>query len=201
MDAAVFIDRDGVIIKNRPNYVRSWQQVAVYPQAVKALARLSSSPYKVIIVTNQAGVGRGFFPLSLVEEINARLVQIIETAGGRVDGVFVCPHSPQEGCECRKPKPGLLLQAASCLHLALHRSFMIGDALSDILAGRLAGVRDALMVRTGRGRQQLKEWAPARLAPFPVYRNLSEAVQAVLVSDAVGSPDPLISTEDPAAGW
>jgi len=189
MDAAVFIDRDGVIIKNRPNYVRSWQQVSIYPQAIKALARLGSSPYKVVIITNQAGVGRGYFPLSVVEDVNARLVQLIETSGGRIDGVFVCPHAPHDGCECRKPKPGLLLQAAACLNLDLHRSFMIGDALSDILAGRQAGVRDALMVRTGRGRQQLKEWEPAALAPFPVYRNLSDAVQALLGSDPNHLPD------------
>jgi D-glycero-D-manno-heptose 1,7-bisphosphate phosphatase len=97
MDAGVLIDRDGVIIKNRPNYIRSWQQVAIYPQAIRALVRLSASPYRVVIVTNQSGVGRGLVSLPVVEEINTRLVQAIETAGGRIDGVFTCPHAPQDG--------------------------------------------------------------------------------------------------------
>ena len=154
MIPAIFLDRDGVIIENRPNYVRSWDDVFIYPQVLDALARASRSNYKIIIVTNQSVVGRGFISLEEAEMINRRLVNVIEEAGGRVDGVFMCPHHPDEWCACRKPKPGLLLKAAKSLSLDLSTSILIGDALSDLEAGKAAGISKLVLVRTGRGATQ-----------------------------------------------
>ena len=112
MFPAIFLDRDGVIIENVPAYVRSWADVSIFPQAVQALVRLNHSPYKIVIVTNQAGIGKGLFSQAEAESINQRLIGEIERAGGRIDGVFMCPHTPNDGCDCRKPKPGLFMQAA-----------------------------------------------------------------------------------------
>jgi D-glycero-D-manno-heptose 1,7-bisphosphate phosphatase len=180
MFPAIILDRDGVIIENRDNYVRSWDDVDVYPQALRALAIASHSSYKIIIVTNQAGVGKGLISLQAATEINQRLVQIIEKTGGRVDGLYMCPHTPQDQCECRKPRPGMILQAERELSLDLSRSWMIGDALSDLLAGRMAGVGHLALVRTGRGAQQAQLPESDNLRPFRLYADLNDAFHHLL---------------------
>lgn len=182
MFPAIFMDRDGVIIENRENYVRNWADVEVYPQAFHALMSASHSAYKIVIITNQAGVGKGIIPLETATEINQRLVEAIEKAGGRVDGLYMCPHTPQDQCECRKPRPGMILQAARDLSLDLSRSWMIGDALSDLQAGKAAGVEHIAMVRTGRGTQQAQLPESANLGPFHLYTDLTEVIQHLLNS-------------------
>lgn len=180
MQPAIFLDRDGVIIANRADYVRSWADVEIYPQALAALARLRGSGYKLIIVTNQSPIGRGILSRAQVDEINARLLGEIEAAGGAVAGVYVCPHHPEAGCDCRKPRPGLLLQAAREHQIDLGSSLLVGDALSDLQAGLAAGVGRVALVRTGRG--ALQETAPeaAQMAPFPVYDTLYQALSALV---------------------
>lgn len=176
---AIFLDRDGVIIENRDEYCRAWEQVVILPGALQALARARIAPYAVVIITNQSAVGRGLVDRATADDINARLVAAIRAAGGRVDGVFLCPHAPEAGCNCRKPKPGLLLQAARELSLDLPRSVLIGDSLSDIEAARAAGVGQAMLVRTGRGIEQLALARAASVGDFPVYADLSEALDVV----------------------
>ena len=176
MHPAIFLDRDGVIIENRSDYVRSWADVEIFPQALTALAALRGNAYKMIIVTNQSPIGRGIVSRAQVDEINRRLIVEIEAAGGAVDGVYVCPHHPDEGCDCRKPQPGLLLQAAQEHDIDLERSLMIGDALSDLQAGLAAGLGQVALVRTGRGARQEKDLQAARMPRFPVYDTLSQAL-------------------------
>ncbi len=180
MFPAIILDRDGVIIENRDNYVCSWADVEVYPQALSALANASSSAYKIVIITNQAGVGKGIISLQTATEINRRLVQSIERAGGQVDGLYMCPHTPLDQCECRKPRPGMILQAERELSLDLSRSWIIGDALSDLQAGRAAGVGHIALVRTGRGVQQAQLPESAILGPFRLYADLNDALQHLL---------------------
>jgi len=176
MFPAIFLDRDGVIIENRPSYVRSWREVFIYPHSIDALVKIVSSPFKIVIVTNQSAVGRGIIPLEVAWDINQRLVKVIETAGGRVDGVYMCPHAPDEDCDCRKPKPGLLFQAAKALSIDLKRSIMIGDAISDILAGQAAGIRQTALVLTGQGADQLQLPPPIGMEPYYVFDTLAEAL-------------------------
>jgi D-glycero-D-manno-heptose 1,7-bisphosphate phosphatase len=176
MHPAIFLDRDGVIIENRPAYVRSWSDVFIFPQALAALARISSSRYRLILITNQSAVGRGILPLREAAEINDRLVKEIEAAGGRMDGVFMCPHAPEDNCDCRKPRPGLFLQAARTLSLDLARSVMIGDALTDLAAAQSAGIHHTILVRTGRGAEQERLPEARELHPFRVYDTLSGAL-------------------------
>lgn len=183
MEPAIFLDRDGVIIENRPTYVRTWSDVSIYPQALQALVRVKTSPYKIVIITNQSAVGRGLMSLEAATLINQRLVTAIEKAGGRIDGVFMCPHAPEDECACRKPKPGLLLQAAQALELDLSHSIMIGDALSDLQAAQAAGVTLTVLVRTGRGREQERLPLPHGLKPFLTYNTLAEALADLLGFD------------------
>jgi D-glycero-D-manno-heptose 1,7-bisphosphate phosphatase len=154
MFPAIFLDRDGVIIENRPAYVQTWEDVSIFPQALQALARASRTHYRIVIVTNQSGIGRGIISPTVAEDINRRLVEQISQAGGRVDRIYVCPHAPFDECDCRKPRPGLILQAAADLSLDLRQSVLIGDALSDLQAGLAAGIQHLILVRTGRGASQ-----------------------------------------------
>lgn len=178
---AIFLDRDGVIIENRAGYVRSWQDVKFYPQALEALATIGDSSYKIIIVTNQSAVGRGLISPDTAASINARLVNEIERAGGRIDGVFMCPHTPEENCTCHKPEPGLLLQAAEALAIDLSRSVMIGDALTDLEAGLAAGISKVALLRTGRGAEQARLPAAGRIQPLRVFDTLAEALTALVL--------------------
>jgi D-glycero-D-manno-heptose 1,7-bisphosphate phosphatase len=177
MQPAIFLDRDGVIIENCPNYVRSWSDVHVYDNTLPALAKISAAPYKIVIVTNQSAVGRGIMPLRTAWEINQRLVDVIVKAGGRIDGVFMCPHAPEDQCKCRKPKPGLLHDAAKALSIDLSRSIIIGDAISDLQAGLEAGVMTSILVKTGRGKEQLITAPSTQLGHFLVYETLADALQ------------------------
>ena len=115
----------------------------------------------------------------VAQEINNRLVNTIKENGGWVDGVYMCHHKPEDQCNCRKPQPGLLLQAAQELSLDLRSSWMVGDAWTDLLAGQSAGVHGTIMVRTGRGSTQLLKAQPEEIKPFLVSDNLFDAFNAI----------------------
>jgi D-glycero-D-manno-heptose 1,7-bisphosphate phosphatase len=177
MQPALFLDRDGVIIANRQNYVRSWSDVSIYPQAIDGLAKISSSNFKVILITNQSVVGRGFISQGAAVGINERLVLEIQNSGGRIDDVYMCPHAPQDICICRKPEPGLILEAASKHAIELPKSILIGDALSDIIAGQRAGIQENILVRTGRGSLQSSLPLASQIPDFRIFETLYEALE------------------------
>jgi D-glycero-D-manno-heptose 1,7-bisphosphate phosphatase len=178
--AAVFLDRDGVLIDNVDTYVRTWNDVHFLPGVFEAMQRLQSSPYVTVLVTNQSAVGRGIITAAQALEINARIVEEIETHGGRVDGAYLCLHSPANACDCRKPAPGLLLQAQAELELDLGTSFLIGDALTDLQAADAAGVR-GILVRTGRGAAQEQLLDPPSRARCSIVPDLTAAVDQILL--------------------
>jgi D-glycero-D-manno-heptose 1,7-bisphosphate phosphatase len=179
MQRAVFLDRDGVLIENRADYVREWSHVTLLPGTVDALHGLHEAGLKIIVVTNQSAVGRGLISFETAQEINNRLVRTILENGGWIDAVYMCPHQPQEGCTCRKPQPGLLLQAAREFALDLESSWIVGDAWSDLLAGQSAGLLGTIMVRTGRGTTQLLEAQPKEIGSFIVSNDLFGAYKAI----------------------
>lgn len=180
MEPAIFLDRDGVLIENRSNYIRSWEDVLIFHQALSALAHIHHAPYKIVMATNQSAIGRGLISLETAWDINRRLVRVIEQAGGRIDGVYMCPHAPQDSCACRKPKPGLLLQAAQELSLDLSQSLVIGDTLSDLQAGQAAGVHQTVLVRTGLGAMQAALPQTSILNPYLIYENVSDALSDLI---------------------
>ena len=186
MFPAIFIDRDGVVIENRAEYVLDWSQVSIFPEAIRALTNVAPEKYKIIIVTNQSAVGRGIISMETAVDINDRLIRLIQNMGSRIDGVYLCPHAPEDECNCRKPKPGLLLQAAGELSLDLKRSWMIGDAWSDIQAGQAAGVHMTVMVKTGRGADQLSLPQPKGVTEFLICDTLLQAIETILAHDRLG---------------
>jgi D-glycero-D-manno-heptose 1,7-bisphosphate phosphatase len=176
MKPALFLDRDGVIIENRPDYVCAWSDVSIYSQAISSLKRINTSQYKIFIITNQSVVGRGIISQSTAEDINWQLVNEIETAGGRIDGVYMCPHAPEDKCPCRKPQPGMITKAAAENSVDLGKSILIGDALSDIIAGQSAGVGINALVKTGRGASQIELPQASQIPTFNIYDSLAEAI-------------------------
>jgi len=185
MFPAIFLDRDGVLIENRSDYVREWSDVEFFVEAIQALTAVSN--YKIVVVTNQSAVGRGLIPLDTATQLNHRIVDHVRERGGRIDGVYMCPHAPAEGCTCRKPNPGMLLKAAEELSLDLSRSWMIGDAWSDLLAGHAAGVHAVAILRTGRGSEQLLLPKPENLVDYFVFNDLSDAIREILKPDGMRS--------------
>ena len=179
MHPAILLDRDGVLIENRSDYVRDWSHVKIIPEAIHALSLTPARNYKIVIVTNQSAIGRGLVRPENAEEINRRLVKLIQDHGGQVDGVYICPHKPDDDCFCRKPRPGLLLQAANELSLDLQRSWMIGDAWSDVQAGQRAGVRHTILLKTGRGTEQLLGPGPEEITGSLIFDNLPLAFDAI----------------------
>jgi D-glycero-D-manno-heptose 1,7-bisphosphate phosphatase len=175
MFPAIFLDRDGVIIENRSDYVRQWSHVTVLPKAIDALSGLKREGFKIVIVTNQSAIGRGLMTFEDAQMINERLVATIKENGGWVDAVFMCPHKPEDNCQCRKPQPGLLLQAAQNFSLDLQSSWMVGDAWTDLLAGQSAGVEGRIMVRTGRGAVQLLQTPLDEIKPYFVCDDVFDA--------------------------
>ena len=182
MQPAVFLDRDGVIIENRSDYVKSWEEVRFLPGALEALRRLNRTEYALVLVTNQSAIGRGIISLDRAMEINRRVIAEIEAQGGRIDASYVCPHRPDEGCNCRKPAPGMLLRAAKELELDLAHSYAIGDAVSDIEAAQAIGAR-GILVLTGRGKEQVALLKTKGKANCLVVADLSAAVDCILVRD------------------
>ena len=179
MRAAVFLDRDGVINQNRSDYVKTWEEVSFLPDVFPALARLSSTPFCIVLVSNQSPIGRGILSCAEVEAINRRMVAEIERQGGRIDAVYYCPHRPDEGCDCRKPRPGMLLRAACELDLDLSGSYLVGDAVSDVEAALAAGC-SPILVLTGRGTDQQPILRKRGYTSVPIVAGLAGAVQLIL---------------------
>ncbi len=172
---ALFLDRDGVFIENRTHYVRHWKDVELLPQALQALARIRHIPYKIIVVTNQSVVGRGIISLETAVSLNERILDAVRQQNGRIDASYLCPAKPGSNAACRKPRPGMLQQAAQEHDLDLSQSFMIGDALTDVQAGQAAGVKQALLLLTGRGKAQAQLPQAQKLPPFPIFKDLATA--------------------------
>jgi D-glycero-D-manno-heptose 1,7-bisphosphate phosphatase len=179
MKRAVFLDRDGVINKNREDYVKSWDEVEFLPGVLSALKELAGSDFMIFVLTNQSAVGRGLLSIATLEEMHRQMKTVITGQGGRIDGFYYCPHRPDEKCTCRKPAPGLLLTASSEHGLQLEKSYFVGDARSDMEAAVNAGCQPVL-VMSGRGAGQLRTiYGPLRNV-CKIVSDLPEAVQWIL---------------------
>jgi D-sedoheptulose 7-phosphate isomerase len=146
----VFLDRDGVINVNRPDYVKSWDEFQLFPDVAPAIRRLNEAGYAVVVVTNQSAIGRGIVSAATVDQLNARMCSLLAAQGAWISRVYYCPHRPDDHCLCRKPHAGLIQQALAELPIDARKAFMVGDHVSDIAAGRSCGLTTVL-VTTGRG--------------------------------------------------
>jgi D-glycero-D-manno-heptose 1,7-bisphosphate phosphatase len=181
MTKATFLDRDGVLCRHRPDYVKSWDEFQFLPGVIESLRELASLNHPIIVVTNQSCIGRGIVRAETVDDINSRMVNEIHKSGGRIDGVFLCPHHPEAGCKCRKPGTGMIDKAVKQLGLNPAESWVVGDNISDIQMGRKAGCR-TILVRSGLGETFITE--AKKLSPPPlIVKDLAKAVK-IIIHDA-----------------
>ena len=187
--AAVFLDRDGTLIEER-GYLQRLQHLSIFPWTGDAVRLLNRAGYAVVVISNQSGIARGLFDETFVQEVHREIDRRIAPA--TIDAYFYCPHLTdarvaqyQAACDCRKPKPGLVVRACQDLDLEPSRSFMVGDRLLDVECGRAAGVRP-ILVRTGHGAHEEERLsAPASLS----------------AATALVRPDAILNTLMEAVGW
>jgi len=154
MNRALFLDRDGVICRDRVDYVKSWEEFRFLPGVKAGLRRLREAGIPVLVITNQSVINRGIITREALEALHRKMIREIVRAGGGISGIYYCPHRPDEGCDCRKPGTALLQQAARDHRLNLKQCLFVGDTLKDLEAGRGVGCR-TLLVQTGQGRETL----------------------------------------------
>jgi D-glycero-D-manno-heptose 1,7-bisphosphate phosphatase len=185
---AVFLDRDGTICEE-VGYLDSVERLCLIPGAAQGIKLLNERNFKVVVVTNQSGIARGYFSEARLQELHEELSRLLGKEGASLDAVYYCPHHPTEGkppylqvCGCRKPAPGLILKAAEELKIDLKNSFVVGDKMADIACGRESGVKGVLVL-TGYGNGELA--SAADLRPSYVAPDLCRAAEWI-VSQAEG---------------
>lgn len=174
---AIFLDRDGTLIVER-NYLADPAHVELLPTVAESLVRLAEAGFLLVIVTNQSGVGRGYFTPKRLDEIHARMLQMLAEQGVQINAIYVCPHAPSQACQCRKPLPQMVLQAAAEHDIDLDRSWVIGDKPADIGLSAVVGA-GAILVRTGYGEEMRNDPLIQSLKPF-VADNLKAAADEIL---------------------
>lgn len=178
MNAAVFLDRDGTLIAEK-NYLSKVEDVSVYPGAIAALKRLQDAGFKLFIVSNQSGVGRGYFTMADVDRVNRHLAELFRQGDVRFEKIYIAPEAPDQPSRGRKPSPQFLFDARDEFRIDLARSYVIGDKLIDLECGWNAGVKKSLLVRTGYG-AELERTAPAKLARAAAVNDLPAAADWIL---------------------
>ncbi|MFA5631960.1 MAG: D-glycero-beta-D-manno-heptose 1,7-bisphosphate 7-phosphatase [Porticoccaceae bacterium] len=171
----VILDRDGVINQDSDDYIKSEEEWIPLPGSIEAIARLCRAGFKVAVATNQSGLGRGYFSIADLDAMHAKLRRLVAEAGGQIDSIHFCPHKPEDGCSCRKPKPELLDAISSELGVGLEGTPLVGDSLRDLEAGLARGCTP-ILVRTGKGRAT--EAKLAVLAPPLKYANVFDDLAA-----------------------
>lgn len=183
MNRLVILDRDGVINQDSDHFIRSPDDWLPIPGSLEAIARLSRAEYKVVVMTNQSGLARGYFDMETLTAIHARMLQLLHDKGGKIEAIFFCPHGPDDGCRCRKPEPGMFEELAARSRQSLRGVPAVGDSLRDLVAAARVGALPVL-VKTGKGRQTMKAVADEPLlagqSPIPVYKDLAAFVDELL---------------------
>lgn len=173
--SVIVLDRDGVINVDRDDYVKTPAELEFIAGSLEAIARLSRAGHEIIIATNQSGIGRGLYSAPAVDAIHRHLIREAARKGGRISGIYICPHAPLAGCDCRKPAPGLLKRISRDFEVPASRLIMIGDTAKDLGAARAVGAR-AILVRTGQGENTLRALGEAPES----YPDLASAADALL---------------------
>jgi len=145
----VFLDRDGVINYDSLNYIKNLDEFILIPGSLSAISKLSREGYAVFVITNQSAIARKLADITIINDIHQYLKNSVQNAGGHINGIYFCPHHPEQGCRCRKPRTGLIDQAVLENHIDIGSSVMVGDKLTDIECAKRAGCKGAYLVMTG----------------------------------------------------
>ncbi len=161
----LILDRDGVVNYDSDAYIKSLDEWIPLPGAVEAIARLSKAGWTVAVATNQSGLARGYYDVATLEAMHTRLRELVAEQGGEVGLIVHCPHGPDDGCACRKPKPGMLQQIAAHYGVPLHGVWFVGDSSGDLMAAQAVDCQPVL-VKTGKGERTLAQALPADTLVF-----------------------------------
>ena len=173
---SIILDRDGVINLDSDAYVKSSEEWIPIAGSLEAISRLQAAGYTVCVATNQSGLGRGLFKMADLEAMHAKFSDLLIQAGGQSVDIAYCPHAPDDQCDCRKPKPGLLKQLAERHQLDLHNTIVVGDSLRDLEAAQAVGA-DAILVLTGKGTRTQQQHPNL---PFPIFADLAHVAEHLL---------------------
>ena len=176
--SCIVLDRDGVINEDSVSFVNTPEAWLPIPGSLEAITQLNRAGYPVVVATNQSGIGRGLFSPETLTAIHQKMCAALSQYGGHIDGIFHCPHHPNDGCHCRKPKPGLLHAIQAQFGTPFDQTLVIGDALRDITAAQSVGCQAAL-VKTGKGLKTAQTHANLLLG-VPQFEDLSDAVRCLL---------------------
>jgi D-glycero-D-manno-heptose 1,7-bisphosphate phosphatase len=180
MQNVVFLDRDGVINHDSPDYIKSWSEFEFLPGSLEALKQLTLNGLPVIIITNQSAIGRKMISRENLDVIHDMMNKTVQSSGGEIKDIFYCPHMPQDRCDCRKPKPGLIYRAKKRYRIDLETSIMVGDSAKDIECARNAGCGSAILVKTGNGIMAEKLLKEKMIHPDVIVRDLLQAVNWIV---------------------
>jgi len=172
----IILDRDGVINHDSDHYIKSTEEWRPIPGSLEAIARLTQWGYRIVVATNQSGIGQGLFEMDTLNAIHEKMIKAAAQLGGRIDAVFFCPHINGDACGCRKPKPGMFEEIAARYNMSLTGVPAVGDSLRDLLAAREAGA-NPILVLTGKGHKTQAD--PALPSQTPVFDDLAAAVASL----------------------
>ena len=175
----IILDRDGVINQDSDDYIKSPEEWIPIPGSLDAIARLNHAGFMVAIASNQSGIARGYFNLETLAAMNVKMNDMLSTLGGRIDAMLYCPHGPRDGCDCRKPKPGMLTEIGNRFQVSLNNVLFVGDNINDVVAAQAAGAQPVI-VKTGKGEQTASMVKSNGYGDIPVYENLGEVVNTLL---------------------
>jgi D-glycero-D-manno-heptose 1,7-bisphosphate phosphatase len=175
----IILDRDGVVNEDSDDYIKSADEWVPIPGSIEAIAALHKAGFIVVIATNQSGISRKYFDEFDLTTMHEKMSSLVEEEGGQISGVFFCPHGPDDDCDCRKPRTGLLKQIECEFGTSVAGAPFVGDSEKDLLAAKLAGCQPVL-VQTGKGARTALELAPGELSDLVIYPDLAAYVESLL---------------------
>ena len=176
----IVLDRDGVINEDSDDYIKSADEWVPITGSIEAISRLKKAGFVVAVASNQSGLARGLFNEQALQDMHDKMSSLLAQRGSSIDAIFYCPHGPADNCVCRKPKPGLLLQAAKQFNVKTNEMLFVGDSYSDLQAAKMAGCQ-SILVKTGKGDRTLEKHGV--IEGVPVYDNLSHFVRELLTGN------------------
>lgn len=182
MTRLIVLDRDGVINEDSDDYIKSPDEFIPVPGSLDAIAKLNRAGYTVVVATNQSGLARGYFTEQTLQQMHDKLTDLLSQAGGKIEKIYVCPHRPDDNCDCRKPRPGLLERILSDYPVEPGTVTLIGDSLKDLQVARAVNITP-MLVRTGKGvrtESSLQKDENKSFANTPIFDNLAQAVDHLL---------------------
>lgn len=176
----VFVDRDGTINQDSAGYIKKWSEFSFLPRSLEALRNLTAAGFTIIVITNQSAIPRRLISSSELENIHTKLKATVRSSGGKISDIFFCPHMPEDGCGCRKPAPGLIIEAQKKYQIELAASFMVGDSAKDIECARNAGCGYSILVKTGNYPEAVSHLTTANLAADYLAADLYAASEWIM---------------------